>query len=283
MMAEFRQRVGGQGGDRHAGFLGFRPQPVDGAVFDPLAGRIVQERISQAEHAGLVSPGGDAGAGGRVVERQRAHDRESARIVPHGLERHFGRIRVPAGGMDHGGIDAAFVHQGDGFLGREMRHLPMRQVAGQAGSPGVDLGVDDPHGVSFIPGWGLSPFWGEIYHFRANYPRWPARNTVQVCAERSRRSSTQRSVAKLARPRRFELLTPRSVVWCSVQLSYGRRGGDLAQAFAGDKAKYEADGWLCGPVANFPCVGYAGRAPNISTCQPAAVSGNVLIERRTPI
>ena len=28
----------------------------------------------------------------------------------------------------------------------------------------------------------------------------------------------------LARPRRFELLTPRSVVWCSIQLSYGRAG-----------------------------------------------------------
>src|SRR6266852_2739388 len=35
---------------------------------------------------------------------------------------------------------------------------------------------------------------------------------------------------KLARPERFELPTPRSVVWCSIQLSYGRmrrenRGG----------------------------------------------------------
>ena len=33
----------------------------------------------------------------------------------------------------------------------------------------------------------------------------------------------------LARPKRFELLTPRFVVWCSIQLSYGRglsmRGG----------------------------------------------------------
>jgi hypothetical protein len=28
--------------------------------------------------------------------------------------------------------------------------------------------------------------------------------------------------AKLARPKRFELLTPRFVVWCSIQLSYGR-------------------------------------------------------------
>ncbi len=34
----------------------------------------------------------------------------------------------------------------------------------------------------------------------------------------------------MARPKRFELLTPRFVVWCSIQLSYGRaamgpRGG----------------------------------------------------------
>ena len=28
--------------------------------------------------------------------------------------------------------------------------------------------------------------------------------------------------AVVARPKRFELLTPRFVVWCSIQLSYGR-------------------------------------------------------------
>ncbi len=28
----------------------------------------------------------------------------------------------------------------------------------------------------------------------------------------------------MARPKRFELLTPRFVVWCSIQLSYGREG-----------------------------------------------------------
>ena len=28
----------------------------------------------------------------------------------------------------------------------------------------------------------------------------------------------------MARPKRFELLTPRFVVWCSIQLSYGRAG-----------------------------------------------------------
>ena len=29
----------------------------------------------------------------------------------------------------------------------------------------------------------------------------------------------------MARPKRFELLTPRFVVWCSIQLSYGRAPG----------------------------------------------------------
>ena len=32
-------------------------------------------------------------------------------------------------------------------------------------------------------------------------------------------------VLSLARPKRFELLTPRFVVWCSIQLSYGRAAG----------------------------------------------------------
>jgi hypothetical protein len=30
------------------------------------------------------------------------------------------------------------------------------------------------------------------------------------------------SCTEMARPKRFELLTPRFVVWCSIQLSYGR-------------------------------------------------------------
>jgi hypothetical protein len=33
---------------------------------------------------------------------------------------------------------------------------------------------------------------------------------------------TQRSSGVLARPKGFEPLTPRFVVWCSIQLSYGR-------------------------------------------------------------
>jgi hypothetical protein len=34
----------------------------------------------------------------------------------------------------------------------------------------------------------------------------------------------------LARPEGFEPPTPRSVVWCSVQLSYGRRSVDICRA-----------------------------------------------------
>jgi hypothetical protein len=36
------------------------------------------------------------------------------------------------------------------------------------------------------------------------------------------RSSRTNALILLARPKRFELLTPRFVVWCSIQLSYGR-------------------------------------------------------------
>ena len=41
---------------------------------------------------------------------------------------------------------------------------------------------------------------------------------------RSVEETQLRSIAmpRMARPRGFEPLTPRSVVWCSIQLSYGR-------------------------------------------------------------
>src|SRR5881275_2037526 len=38
----------------------------------------------------------------------------------------------------------------------------------------------------------------------------------------SRTAYDLRHLAEMARPKRFELLTPRFVVWCSIQLSYGR-------------------------------------------------------------
>ena len=43
---------------------------------------------------------------------------------------------------------------------------------------------------------------------------------------------TCKSLKRLARPKGFEPLTPRFVVWCSIQLSYGRlkRNGRLSAA-----------------------------------------------------
>ena len=38
----------------------------------------------------------------------------------------------------------------------------------------------------------------------------------------SRHESSAKTLKTLARPKRFELLTPKFVVWCSIQLSYGR-------------------------------------------------------------
>jgi hypothetical protein len=41
--------------------------------------------------------------------------------------------------------------------------------------------------------------------------------TLRICI-------TGKILISLARPERFELPTPRFVVWCSIQLSYGRGG-----------------------------------------------------------
>jgi hypothetical protein len=52
----------------------------------------------------------------------------------------------------------------------------------------------------------------------------------RVSGRTARKSS--KSLEKLARPRGVEPLTPRSVVWCSIQLSYGRMPGREAVAGA---------------------------------------------------
>jgi hypothetical protein len=50
----------------------------------------------------------------------------------------------------------------------------------------------------------------------------PFRSHIRDSA--AKRQSEERTYYRdlLARPKRFELLTPRFVVWCSIQLSYGR-------------------------------------------------------------
>src|ERR1700722_1157530 len=64
----------------------------------------------------------------------------------------------------------------------------------------------------------------------------------------------------MARPKRFELLTPRFVVWCSIQLSYGRfarRPGNIPAVGAG--LSYRVQGILAS--AGAPGAGLANRAP----------------------
>ena len=48
------------------------------------------------------------------------------------------------------------------------------------------------------------------------------RETAFKQSEALRTSKPLNFKGKMARPKRFELLTPRFVVWCSIQLSYGR-------------------------------------------------------------
>src|SRR5207247_4162987 len=73
------------------------------------------------------------------------HDSKPARVVLNRLKCHLGRIWVPTRRMNDGGIDTPFIHQDDGLFRGEGRHLSMREVAWQAGSPEVNLGVDDLH------------------------------------------------------------------------------------------------------------------------------------------
>ena len=148
--AEFSQRIRRQDRDGNAVFFSLRPKPVEGTFGQPLARRIAQEPIPQTEHTRLLSPARDACTRVRLIERHRTHDREPAWIIPHRRKSHVGRAWIPTWRMNDGGIDAAFVHQDNGLLRGEVRDLPMRQVAWQAGSPQVNLGVDDLHRKSPI-------------------------------------------------------------------------------------------------------------------------------------
>src|SRR5262249_40977216 len=91
-------------------FLGLAPQPVDGAIGEPPPAWIVQERVAQAQHAWLLPPLRNARTPAGLVEWERSHDREPARVVPHRLKRQLRRARIPFGRMNDGGTHAAFVH-----------------------------------------------------------------------------------------------------------------------------------------------------------------------------
>ena len=143
--ADVRKRVRRQHGDRHAGPLGGGPQPVERPIGQPAPHRLLKKPIAQAEHARLAPPRIDEGALVRLIQREGAEDREAARKVPHRLEGHLGGVGVPARRVDHGGIDAALVHQAQRLLGCERGDLAMGHVAGQTATPEMDLSIHDAH------------------------------------------------------------------------------------------------------------------------------------------
>ena len=77
--------------------------------------------------------------------------------------------------------------------------------------------------------------WNSVRRFMSTRPR--LRIAVGLPCE------THGKLEKLARPKRFELLTPRFVVWCSIQLSYGRfarRPGNVPACGAGLSYRFRA-------------------------------------------
>ncbi len=71
----------------------------------------------------------------------------------------------------------------------------------------------------------------------------------------------------MAHPKRFELLTPRFVVWCSIQLSYGclpKEGGHIQSAPEGCKPVFPA---FCSRPER-TCFSLSPEPPEASTGRP---------------
>src|ERR1700679_107006 len=79
---------------------------------------------------------------------------------------------------------------------------------------------------------------------------------------------------EMARPKRFELLTPRFVVWCSIQLSYGRvlRGKSCCESGLSARHSYRLERALA--RRDQPCA-RAPRCADNSTARSGIVSRNV--------
>src|SRR4029077_4149106 len=73
--------------DRKTSLLGFRPEPVGGAVGEPgeRCGRV--EHQAYAEHAGLLSPCRQQRRRFWILEPDLAHDGEAVGITPDGFKR----------------------------------------------------------------------------------------------------------------------------------------------------------------------------------------------------
>src|SRR3984957_15290350 len=77
----------------------------------------------------------------------------------------------------------------------------------------------------------------------------------------------------MARPERFELPTPRFVVWCSIQLSYGRIGRQVRKGPTGRPHSYR----LCAALARDPRTMEDHGATAISRTLRCAASGGQAI------
>ena len=105
------------------------------------------EREAQAEHPGPALPAIDQRAALRAIEWEVPQDREPVGMLARGLDRQLVGIGVPSRRMDHGRVDAGFIHLLQQIVLREGGYLSVARVRGFVVGPDVDLCIDDQHGV----------------------------------------------------------------------------------------------------------------------------------------
>src|SRR5262245_19523385 len=107
----------------YPGTLGCRPQPVDGTIRWPGALMRLIEREAQAEHTGPAPPSVNQRAALRAIEGEVSQDREPIGMLARRFDRQLVGIGVPSWWMDHGRVDAGFVHLLEEIVLREVGNL----------------------------------------------------------------------------------------------------------------------------------------------------------------
>ena len=85
----------------------------------------------------------------------------------------------------------------------------------------------------------------------------------------------------MARPKRFELLTPRFVVWCSIQLSYGRVLRIAREVFPTEQIRRERafSYRLQPPLASLPAL-LRGRGATSAAVTRGLDRGSIALRKR---
>jgi hypothetical protein len=111
---------------------------------------VSQERVADAQHAGLILPGREQVLRFRIVEPQAAHQRKAMRPFLRRLHRIFVVIALPRRRHDDDAVDAGLVHARQEFVvGERPRNVRLPDTVGGPGTigrvhlPDVDLCVDD--------------------------------------------------------------------------------------------------------------------------------------------